>query len=252
MSWLGDFFSRKNVIGEKPSGWKPFGYHPQSSSFDMPRYEHWQKMPEEWAREATGRTIDTSQQEQWRQQQQDLAKSLRDRAEGRGGPSPAELQMRRGLESTQAGAAAQAAASPSVNPALAARMAQQAQSRAGADVSGQAGVLRAQETQQAQQQLAGMLGQARGQDIDIQGQKAQNMQALAQLAQQYRQMGYSADEAQMKASMAYEQLRVQEALGRDQIRAQMESGKSITPGWLPAIMGQSSSVIQAFNQNKGK
>jgi hypothetical protein len=96
-------------------------------------------------------------------QQQSLADVLRARAEGRGGPSLAELQLQQTLEQNRrAAAGAIAGAGRGINPALAQRLLLQQQSTLGQQAAGQGAILRAQEQLAAQQALGQQLGGMRG------------------------------------------------------------------------------------------
>lgn len=115
------------------------------------------------------------QENEARAQQQAFADALRAQAEGRGGPSAAEMQMQRGLDSSVQNAMAMAAAQRG-NPMLAQRQAQMSAGQMSADVAGQSAQLRAQEQLAAQnlyaQQLAGMRG------MDLQGQQMWSQREL--------------------------------------------------------------------------
>lgn len=115
------------------------------------------------------------QENEARAQQQAFAEALLAQAQGRAGPSAAEVQMQRGLDSSVQNAMAMAAAQRG-NPLLAQRQAQQAAGQMSADVAGQTAALRAQEQLAAQQlyqqQLAGMRG------MDLQGQQMWSQREL--------------------------------------------------------------------------
>jgi len=107
-------------------------------------------------------------------QQQALADVLRARAEGRGGPSLAELQLQQSLEANRAAAAgALAGAGRGINPALAQRLLLQQQSTLGQQAAGQGAVLRAQEQLAAQQALGQQLSGMRGAEGQLFGQAGQ-------------------------------------------------------------------------------
>lgn len=86
--------------------------------------------------------------------QQEIANAVTDRALGRGGPSVAELQMKRGLGTAQQGAASRAAAGRGLGRGAAQRMSMSSQAGLASQANEQAGMLRAQE-QIGAQQLAG-------------------------------------------------------------------------------------------------
>lgn len=84
-------------------------------------------------------------------QEQELTTALLARAQGRGGPSAAEQQMRAGLDQQVSQAQALAASQRGVSPALAAKQAQQAAAQAGQATAQQTGILRSQEAMGAEQ-----------------------------------------------------------------------------------------------------
>lgn len=115
------------------------------------------------------------------EEEKQLTQALLARAQGKGGPSPAELQMQAALQQQAAQASGMAAAQRGISPALAARQAQQAMAMAG------------QQTAQQQAQL-----------------RAQEALGAEQLAQQGLQ-------SQRGGRMSYEQLRTQGSLGQEQM-----------------------------------
>lgn len=119
-----------------------------------------------------GAMMDPAQQEQFRQMQMQNAQGLMAQAQGQGGPSPAELQMRAGLDRQVSAANAMAASQRGVSPGMAMKMAMDAQNQAGLQTNQNAAVLRAQEQQQAQNALGQILTGARGQDIGFAAQQA--------------------------------------------------------------------------------
>lgn len=116
------------------------------------------------------------------------------------GPSVAQEQLRQG---TQANLAANVAAANSLRgPGGAAQAGQLAarQALAGQQMAGDASLLRAQEVTQARGQLAGVLGQGREQDMAAEAQRQQ-------IAQQYLQLGLTAEQAAQQAAMDLERLK---------------------------------------------
>ncbi len=117
-----------------------------------------------------------------RNQQQELAQAIQNRAMGRGGPSVAELQGQRGLGQAQQAAAQQAASGRGVDRAAAFRQAQNAQAQMQSQSIADTSMLRAQE-QIAAQQLGAQTNQGiRGQDLEGRGISAQ--EGIAQLQAQ--------------------------------------------------------------------
>ncbi len=99
-------------------------------------------------------------------QQGQLAQMLMKQAQGQGGPSPAENMLTQASNQNTANSAAQLAGVRGMNPAAAARLIQQQGMNQGQQLANQAGVLRANEQLQNQNQLAGLLGTQRGQDLN--------------------------------------------------------------------------------------
>jgi len=89
-------------------------------------------------------------------QESTLTSYLMRQAQGQGGPSPAELQMKQALDQQVSGAHALSAAQRGVSPALAARLAQQAAAQSGQQTAQQSAILRAQEQLGAQGLAANM------------------------------------------------------------------------------------------------
>lgn len=110
--------------------------------------------------------ISFAQQGAVAQQQTSLASALEAQANGTGGPSIAELQLRQGTDRTAAQAQGLIASQRGINPGMAAKLGAGAAANANQQAAGQAAVLRAQEQQAARAQLAQVLAGQRGQSID--------------------------------------------------------------------------------------
>lgn len=151
-----------------------------------------------------------------------LGQILEDRIAGKR-PSVAEMQMRQGLERNRAGAASLAASQAGVNPALAGRQAQLAQSQASLQTNQDASILRAKEQAQAEEALGRLMMQARGQELGFT--TAQGQQSLAaqgqidDLTKFYMDMGASREEADRQAKIRYEEM----AMQRDMFAKGLES-----------------------------
>ncbi len=122
---------------------------------------------------AQAATFDTADQAATRTGQQQLTHELQETAAGRGGPSAAELMLKKNAEegaARQFGLATARAHGGNVGLSLrdAANNSANLQAKAGQD----AGILRAQEIERARAQLGQQLGQTREQDIGVAGQKA--------------------------------------------------------------------------------
>ena len=181
--------------------------------------------------------------EDFRRQQAALIQGLQ-----QPGPSVAEQQLQQGLEAQQRQALSLAASQRGVNPGLALRQAQQAQTQAGLGVQQQMGQLRAQEEAQRQGLLAQTLAGARGQDLETAGMgvqmRGQDIQAALQtqqmadqMTQFYEAQGLSRDEAQLQASMALAELESrnimeQQRLASEIARANVQSQQQTQAGLL--------------------
>jgi hypothetical protein len=188
----------------------------------------------------TGPSLDAAQQEQFRSQQGALAAALAAQANGTGGPSPAELMLRRQGDMAAKSAAAQIGSTYGINPAVAATMQNQATSEALNQYAGQAAEIRAQEQQAAQGQLAGLLGQARSQDIGM---------SQANLEAELRQRGYNDDV--IKQMLAQQnQLNMQQSAQRQQELvtaynadiARKTQNKALAPAYTGAVVGAAGAV----------
>lgn len=145
------------------------------------------------------------QQSGFRGGQEDLISALQQRASGAGGPSPAEMQMRRALEIMNAQALGAARSATGMAPGLAMRNAQEAQMRNSQAIAAQSAIMRSQEQQQAQQMLASVLQGARAQDQGLgQANIGATLQNQAQVNQ--AQLGYT--DAYMNALGQYGQMQL--------------------------------------------
>lgn len=125
----------------------------------------------------TGESLDPAAQAEFRQKQLGLANQLEAQTRGEG-PSLAQLQLQDASQRNVQQAFGLAAARQGGNPALALRSAMNAQAQVGGQAALQSAQLRLAEQLQAQQALAELTGQGRGQDIDVATKNA----ALAQQA----------------------------------------------------------------------
>ena len=144
-------------------------------------------------------------QNQFRQGQTDLVGQLQQQAMGQG-PSVAQGAFNQANDQNIANANAMAAsARGNINPAMVQRLAMQNQAQGAQNLAGQYATARAGEQVAAQDCLAGVLGNARGQDIGAAGQNAtlslQSQQMRDELIAKYEAMGLSADQAQLAAAM---------------------------------------------------
>lgn len=180
-------------------------------SFELPNYGRSRQQMREGAAAAGNRqgvAIDQGPQDAWRQQQMGLAQALQAQAYGTGGPSAAELQMGRGLDTNMAQAMAMQAAQRGQNAGGNMRAIANQRATMGQQSIADTGLLRAQEQMAAQNQYGQMLAGARGLDIGLASgqaqldatQRAQN----DQMTQYYLNMGFNLDQAKLAAKQAYE------------------------------------------------
>lgn len=128
-------------------------------------------------------TMNTAQSDQTRGQQGQLASMLFGQATGQQqGAGELAVQRQAGNAMAQQTSAAQMARG--ANAALAARNAARQNSSIGVNAAGQAGIAQLNDAANAQNQLSGLLGNMRGQDIQTAGANQQ-----AELAQRQLQLG---------------------------------------------------------------
>jgi len=150
-------------------------------------------------------------------QQQSLADVLRARAEGRGGPSVAELQLRQSMEQNARDAAGRlAAAGRGINPALAQRLLLRQQADISQQSAGQASILRAQEQQAAEAALGNVLGNMRTAEGQLFGTSAtaglgqERLGVETQESQRKRE--FDAAEADQKAKQEADRLKLSQEI----------------------------------------
>ena len=88
-----------------------------------------------------------------------LENMMRERLMGRGGPSPAELMMNRGMQQQIGAGRSMAASMRGANPGMAMRLAGQREAQTMSNVGQQMGILKAQEQEQMRQALAQYVAQ---------------------------------------------------------------------------------------------
>jgi hypothetical protein len=178
-------------------------------------------------RQMDGAQLDQTAANEVRAQQMGLAQFLGQTATG-SGPSAAGAVLQAGSDQSMADAMALARSSRG-NQGIALKQALAAQGKIGQQTANAATQLKAQEQLQAQQTLAGFLGQTRGQDLAAAGTNAQlsqqtqatNLQSAVQQQQfmddqqkAYLAMGLTLEQAQLQAMRDYETLRMQNATQR--------------------------------------
>lgn len=152
-------------------------------------------------------TINQDPQAQFRQGQSQLAQQLMQQAQGQG-PSIAAAQMQAGMDQAMQNQMAGLASQRGMNAGLAGRLVAQQGADQQAKIAQQAGLMRLQEQNQAQQQLGQALAQGRQQDIGLATTQAE-MQQQAGLAGS--QMQQARDLANLQAGL--EQQRMKDAFG---------------------------------------
>lgn len=171
--------------------------------------------------------FDFGYQNQSRDAQMLLMQQLQAQASGQG-PSLAQLQLQRGQDSALANAMAMGASQRGANQAGSLRAIGTQQAGIQQGLAADSAALRLQEQMQAQQQLMGLTGQMRGQDIGAAGAQAQFAQQGQkmndEMVQFYTSQGMSLQDAQMKAAQELEKLRVQQNIAMQKM--QQESSDS--------------------------
>lgn len=200
-----------------------------AANFQVPNYDTNQGKFASAAQAAAARSapqMNTAYSDEGRMGQSGLASALQAQAAGQG-TSAAQLQMQQGFQQQIAAQQAQAAsARGGVNPALLQRQLADQQAEGLQGMNAQGGILRAQESNMAQQQLGNVLGAQRTADIGI-ASSNQNATLAGQaqndaLVQMYTRAGMDMDTAKLQAAiemsrqeqggkLAYDQLGLQGA-----------------------------------------
>lgn len=171
-------------------------------------------------------------------QQNQLIQSLQAQAAGKG-DSAAQRQMEAGSERAIANAMA-LRARRGASPGMANYQAQQQAAEIGLATNRDAAMLRAQESAQARQALGQAIGQKRSQTQALNLANAQFQQQAAaanlqaqmqqqqmndQMMQYYESQGFSREQAQLQANMALEQLKQQNAMQHETLKANYALGQ---------------------------
>jgi hypothetical protein len=151
----------------------------------------------------------TAQSDATRNQQQQLAGMLMQQASGQR-QGAGEMAVQRQANNAMANQTSAAQMSRGANAALAQRNASRANADIGVNAAGQAGIAQMQDQQSAQNQLGGLLGTQRQQDIGVAGanqqsQLAQQQQQLAALAQML-----GVDQATLQADLEKRKLQAED------------------------------------------
>lgn len=203
----------------------------------IPGYDMWQNQMQQGAAAAPLRgpvigqaaNIDTGPQGQWRQNQMALYNQLSNQAAGMG-PSLAQMQLNRGAQQNMAQAMALQASQRGMGSAGAMRQIANQRAQIGQQMTGDSAMARLQEQLQAQQQMAALGTNARGQDIGLAGNQAQLQQQMSlanmdsaqkqramndQMVQFYLGRGMDMSQAQAQANVQMQNIMSQNQLGND-------------------------------------
>lgn len=186
------------------------------------------------APQAQAATIDTTGQDETRAQQMRLLGGLVDAAEGRG-PSVAQQQLAQATDRNVRGAVAATNTARGMGGGAAVRQVAMTQGQVGQQAASDAALLRAQEIAQARGQAFQAATGARGQDVALASEQAglQQQTNLANLGaegqqralnqqavQYYLNAGMSLEEANRRAAMEMQQMRMQQNLAYNQMGMQ--------------------------------
>lgn len=177
--------------------------------------------------------IDTAPQAEFRQGQANLAAALAAQARGEG-PSLAQGQLKQATDRNLAQALAMQASQRGPGSATALRQIANQRAAIGQQAASDSAQLRLAEQLQAQQQLSGVLQGARGQDLGLASDQAAlestagqaNLQAALtqrqmndQAVQQYLNLGFNLAQAEQKAAMDLERLRLEQEIQKNAIQS---------------------------------
>jgi hypothetical protein len=159
-------------------------------------------------------------------QQQSLIAALQAKAEGRGGPSIAEMQLQQSLNANRQDAARTlAGAGRGINPALARRLLMQQQGTLNQTAAGQAAILRAQEQQAAQTALGNTLQGVAGTQAGLYGQAGQlglnQAKSVAELSEAQKARDVQVALANQKAAQVASGQASEQTTARDATNAKM-------------------------------
>lgn len=177
---------------------------------------------------------------QYAANQQRLIEALEGRVAGTAGPSLAELQMQKAQQDMVNQMAAQAGSMSGRAMPAAQRQLMQQQALSGQQLALDSAILRAQEQQQAEAQLAGALGQYRGQDLQRTG---LNLQADTANQQAMLQAAGLTQEGAMQAALANQQADL--ATAQANLQAQREADRLNQQAALQATLANQSTALGA-------
>lgn len=193
-------------------------YQMNQEAFNIPGYSNWQGQLGQGAADATGRnSLNMGDANASRNAQSALMQQLQQQARGEG-PSVAQAQLRQASEENMSNAAAMAASGRGPGAGGAAYQAANQQANIGQKMAGDSAMLRMQEQQQAQGQLANLSGQMRGQDLSTQTIGLQQQAQNDDLVKFYVQSGLSLDQAQQQAKQSLEESRMKQQLETEKLK----------------------------------
>jgi hypothetical protein len=174
-----------------------------------------------------------------RASQMALAQALQAQADGTA-PSLAEMQLQRQNEQAIKQQLALAGSQRGMTPAMAQRQAAMNIGNLAAEQGARAAELRIQEQQAARAQLADVLGQTRGMDVNLASQQAQlNQQAALQNAAQFNQQAGAQAQLQQQAALANQ--------GEFGQTSRFNVGQALTADTTNAQLAQQASTANASN-----
>jgi hypothetical protein len=153
--------------------------------------------------------MNTGQSDQARGQQQQLAQMLFQQANGQR-QGAGELAVQRQANNAMANTTSAAQMARGANSAMAARNAARTNADIGVNAAGQAGIAQLQDQQSAQNQLGGLLGMTRQQDIGVAGANQQGQLAQQQLQLQALAQMLGVDQAALQQDLAKRGLDMQD------------------------------------------
>lgn len=192
-------------------------------------------------------TIDQSQQNKFRNNQQQVIQALNDMLSGKT-TSLAQQQLKAGQDANMR--AALALREGSTNPGLAMRQAQDALTNSNLQTNQQAAQLRAQEVAQAQGLLSNVAGQGRSEDIGLAGQQAGLTQQInmANAGSLNQRQAEEAQNLQNYLLANQKNTQVNQSLKNDMINKYINAGMSMEEAQLKADADYNSMMAQQQNQ----
>ena len=234
-------------LGKQVAGWNPFAKGAVANIPDADQ-SALQKLDTPQPFEQAGfaqAPIETAYQEQFRQGQMDAANQLKRQMMGQ--DSIVQQQADRDKAAMLAASRASLASSRGSASPLAARAALMGNQQSALQMGEQAQINRLAEQQQAAQQYGQVAQQARAQDIDFAKARADQQNQFNTLKQQYSQMGMNSAEANQRAALDFERIR----LGQANQRAESEAeAKNAQKKMIGGLINQAAGVAGQMAVNK--